>query len=259
MTTAVPITTVCDVTVPWVPFRRALCAVLPHAAKDKEDSIPQLIRVRIYARPDRVYVAASDRFTLALALVETLVPPHEEHVLDLHPEEVRKILAVFSERKDELDYTLRLVASNEQLEVRDISGMVDGERLAVNLLPNAEDFPNLPLTLARYAHREPAEATRPAFPLEFLARFKSALKCWDESNIRFSMIGLSSGLVLVGEHFIGAVTGVQQSEEIDLDRVAWATCLADDLPALDRMVADGVIDITHFTAEADPATTEGDQ
>lgn len=256
MSAPVSITTVCDLTVPWVPFRRALCAVLPHAAKDREDSIASLVRVRIYARPDRVYVAASDRFTVALALVEALVPPDEEHHLDLHPDEVRKILAVFPERKDELDYTLQLVASPEQLEVRDVSGMVDGERLAVNLLTVSDDFPNLPRTLARYAHRDPAEASRPAFPLEFLARFKPALKCWNESTIRLSMIGLSAGLVLVGEHFVGAVTGVQQSEEIDLDRAAWATCLADDLPPLDRLA--GVIDITHLTTEADPADTEGD-
>ena len=257
MSAPVSITTVCDLTVPWVPFRRALCAVLPHAAKDKEDSIPQLIRVRIYARPDRVYVAASDRFTVALALVETLVPPDEEHHLDLAPDEVRKILAVFPERKDELDYTLQLVASTEQLEVRDVSGMVDGERLAVNLLPYSDDFPNLPLTLARYAHREPVESSRPAFPLEFLARFKPALKCWGESNVRLSMIGLSSGLVLVGEHFIGAVTGVNESEDIDADRAAWATCLADDLPPLDRMA--GVINITDWATEVEPDhPTEGD-
>ncbi|WP_206474708.1 hypothetical protein [Dietzia sp. KRD202] len=256
MTAAVPITTVCDLTVPWVPFRRALCAVLPHAAKDKEDSIPALIRVRIYARPDRVYVAASDRFTVALALVETLVPPTEEHHLDLHPEEVRKILAVFPERKDELDYTLRLVASPEQLEIRDISGMVDGERLAVNLLPAADDFPDLPRALARYTHRDPVDSSRPAWPLEFLTRFKAALKCWDESRVRLSMIGLSHGLVIVGEHFIGAITGADAAEEIDTDRAAWAICLADDLPPLDRMA--GVIDITNWTTEADQADTEGD-
>lgn len=256
MTAPTSTTTVCDLTVPWVPFRRALCAVLPHAAKDKEDSIPALIRVRIYARPDRVYVAASDRFTVALALVETLIPPDAEHHLDLHPDEIRKVLAVFPERKDELDYTLQLVASPEQLEIRDVSGMVDGERLAVNLLPHSEDFPNLPLTLARYTHREPVEASRPAFPLEFLSRFKAALKCWDESNVRLSMIGLSAGLVLVGEHFVGAITGANESEDIDLDRAAWATCLADDLPPLDRL--SGVIDITNWTAEADPADTEGE-
>lgn len=255
MSAPVSIATVCDVTVPWVPFRRALCAVLPHAAKDREESIPYLIRVRIYVRPDRVYIAASDRFTVALALVEPLVPPTGDHFLDLHPEEVRKILAVFPERKDELDYTLQLVASPEQLEVRDVSGMVDGERLAVNLMPHGDDFPNLPLTLARWTHRDPVDAARPAFPLEFLTRFKPALKCWDEANVRLSMIGLASGLVLIGEHFIGAITGVQQADEIDTDRAAWAICLADDLPPLDRMA--GVVNITDWTTEV-PDEKESD-
>ncbi|MFN3600528.1 MAG: hypothetical protein ACK4UY_03960 [Dietzia sp.] len=248
MSAPVSITTVCDLSVPWVPFRRALCAVLPHASKDP--LFPALAKVRIYARVDRLYVAATDRFTVALALVEPLVLPDEEHHLDLHAEEVRKILAVFPERKDDLDYTLRLVASPEQLEIRDISGMVDGERLAVNLLPASDDFPNLPGALAGYTHREPVESSRPSFPLEHLTRFKAALKCWDEARVRLSMIGLSSGLVLVGEHFVGAITGVNESEGIDTDRDAWATCLADDLPPLSRLA--GVVDISHWTAEGEP-------
>lgn len=256
MTSAVPITTTCDLTVPWVPFRRALCAVLPHAAKDREESLPPLIRVRIYARPDRVYVTATDRFTVALALVEPLVPPAEEHHLDLHPEEVRKILAVFPERKDELDYTLQLVTSTEQLEVRDISGMVDGERLAVNLLPVSEDFPDLPRALARYTHYEPVETSQPSFPLEFLTRFKAALKCWDADRVRLSMIGLSSGLVVVGDTFVGAITGVSEGDEIEMQRTAWATCLADDLPPAARMA--DVVDITDLTTEIDPDPNEGD-
>lgn len=256
MTSAVPITTTCDLTVPWVPFRRALCAVLPHAAKDREESLPPLIRVRIYARPDRVYVTATDRFTVALALVEPLVPPDEEHHLDLHPDEVRKILAVFPERKDELDYTLQLVASTEQLEIRDISGMVDGERLAVNLLPVSEDFPDLPRALARYTHYEPVETSQPSFPLEFLTRFKAALKCWDADRVRLSMIGLSSGLVVVGDTFVGAITGVSESDEIEIQRTAWATCLADDLPPAARMA--DVVDITDLTTEIDPDPTEGE-
>lgn len=255
MSGPVSITTTCDLTVPWAPFRRALCAVLPHAAKDREESIQSLIRVRIHARPDRVYVTATDRFTVALALVEPLVPPAEEHHLDLHPEEVRKILAVFPERKEDLDYTLRLVASSEQLEVRDISGMVDGERLSVNLLPASDDYPDLPRALARYSHREPVETAQPSFSLEFLTRFKAALKCWDADRVRLSMIGLSSGLVVVGDTFVGAITGVSEADEIEIQRAAWATCLADDLPPIDRLA--GVIDITDLTTEVDP--TEGDR
>lgn len=256
MSAPVSITTTCDLTVPWVPFRRALCAVLPHAAKDREESVQSLIRVRIIARPDRVYVTASDRFTVALALVDPLVPPAKEHHLDLHPDEVRKILAVFTERKEELDYTLRLVASREQLEVRDISGMVDGERLAVNLLPDSEDYPDLPRALARYSNREPVEAPQPSFPLEFLTRFKPALKCWDADRVRLSMIGLSSGLVVVGEHFVGAITGVTETDEIESQRAAWADRLADDLPPATRLA--GVVDITDLTVELDQDPTEGD-
>lgn len=254
MTSPAPITTVCDLSVPWVPFRRALCAVLPHASKDA--GLPALTRVRIVARPDRVYVVATDRFTMALSLVEPLVPPDEEHAIDLHPEEVRKILAVFPERKDELDYTLRLIASPEQLEVRDVSGMVDGERLAVHRMTESDDFPNVLGFLARYTHFEPVESSRPAFPLEFLVRFKAALKCWDESRIRLSMTGPSSGLVMVGEHFVGVVTGVNDCDGIDVDRAAWAICLADDLPPASRLA--GVVDITDLTTEIDPDPTEGD-
>lgn len=255
MTAPVPITTVCHVTVPWVPFRRALCAVLPHASKDAES--PAVCRVRIYARPDTMYIAATDRFTAALARVDALVPPHEEHHLDLHPEEVRKVLAVFPEVKDDLDYTLQLVASPEQLEIRDISGMVDGERLTVNLLPALEDFPNLPSTFARYTHIEPAYASRPAFPLEWLVRFKAALKCWDESRVRFSMIGLTAALVLVGEHFAGVISGADDSDGIDTDRAAWAEHLDIDLPPAARR--DQVVDVSHLLAADYEVPTESEQ
>lgn len=247
MTAPVSITTVCDVTVPWVPFRRALCAVLPHASKEAE--WPALCRVRIEARPaGGVFVTATDRFTAALAQLEALVPPGEAHHLDLHPDEVRKILAVFREVKDDLDYTLRLVASPEQLEVRDVSGMVDGERLAVNLMPETDDAPNLPALFARWTHVEAAFTSRPALPFEGLSRFKAALKCWDEALVRMSMVGLNAAVVFVGDQFVGYVGGTDTADEIDSRRHQWANALDDDLPPAARR-DNPPIDITDWTTD----------
>lgn len=251
MTAALPITTVASATVPWVPFRRALCAVLPHASKDAD--WPALRRVRIDLRPDgTVPVGATDRFTVAMAYCAAHVAPDERHLLDLAPDEVRKVLAVFPEMKEDLDYTLHLVASTEQLEVRDVSGMVDGERLAVNLLPATDDVPNLPALMSKYLHRDHVEASRPAWALEFLTRFKAATKCWSDPNVRLSMIGLASALVFVGDDFVGLATGVNLAEDTDRDREIWAGILADDLPPAEHIGV--VVDITDFTTELDPDT-----
>lgn len=246
MTAPVPITTVVTASVPWVQFRRALCAVLPHASKDAD--WPALCRVRVEVRPDgAVLISATDRFTAGLARLEAHVPPDETHQLDLHPDEVRKVLAVFREVKEDLDYTLQLVASTEQLEVRDVSGMVDGERLAVNLMPPTDEAPNLPARFSEWAHRQPVDTKRPALPLEAATRFKPALKCYDETLLRMSMIGLNTALIFVGDDFTGFIAGVEVADRTDLSRTSWAAELSDDLPpaARDRTV----VDLTDWTTE----------
>lgn len=257
MTAPVSITTTTESTVPWVEFRQALCAVLPHVAKDKDSII--LNRIRIEIRPtSEVLVAATNRFTAGLAIVHAHIAPDEGRRLDLHADEIRKILAVFTEIKDEVgDYTLHLVASDEQLEIRDVSGMVDGERLTVNLLPELEDFPDLPRAFAQWTHRNPVEITRSAFALEHLALFKAALKCFGDGHLSLTMVGLHTALIVVGADFLGYSTGSDRAEEIDRDRAYWAGVLDADLPPAARHAAE-VIDITAWTTEADPATTEGD-
>lgn len=253
MSAALSITTIATATVPWVPFRRALCAVVPHASKDAD--WPALRRVRIDLRPDgTVLVGATDRFTVAMAHCAAHVAPDERHLLDLAPEEVRKVLAVFPEMKEDLDYTLQLVASTEQLEVRDVSGMVDGERLAVNLLPATDDVPNMAALLSKYLHRDCVEVSRPSWALEYLSRFKAATKCWTDPNIRLSMVGLNSALVFVGDDFVGLASGVDLAGDTDRDRDAWAQVLADDLPPAERMA--GVVNITDFTTEITPTDEE---
>lgn len=256
MSAPVSITTTTEVTVPWVLFRQALCAVLPHVAKSKDSSI--LNRLRIEVRPTgEVYVSATNRFTAALARVEAFIAPTEGRRLDLHGEEVRKILAVFPEVHDEAtDYTLHLVASAEQLEIRDVSGMVDGERLTVNLTAELEDFPDLPRQFARWTHREPVEISRTEFALENFALFRAALKCFGDGVLRMSMVGGHSVLLVIEDVFIGFSSGQDRVEEIDRDRTRWAGVLDVDLPPADRLA--GVIDITDWTTEADPADTEGE-
>lgn len=257
MSAPVSITTTTEVTVPWVLFRRALCAVLPHVAKTKDSSI--LNRLRIEIRPTgEVFVSATNRFTAALARVEAFTSPAEGRRLDLHGDEVRKILAVFPEVNDEAtDYTLHLAASPEQLEVRDVSGMVDGERLTVNLTVELEDFPDLPRQFARWTHREPVEISRTAFALDNFSLFKPALKCFGDGVLRMSMVGGNSVLIVIEDVFVGFSSGQDRVEEIDRDRDRWAGVLDVDLPPVDRMA--GVINITDWTTEAEPNHPEGDQ
>ncbi|MGN0100732.1 MAG: hypothetical protein ACI39C_07315 [Dietzia sp.] len=250
MNAPAPITTTTELTVPWVLFRQALCAVLPHIAKSKDSIV--LNRLRIEVRPTgEVFVSATNRFTAALARIEAFTFPTEGRRLDLHGEEVRKILAVFPEVHDEAtDYTLHLVASADQLEVRDVSGMVDGERVTVNLTAELEDFPDLPRQFARWTHRPPVDISRTAFALENFALFKAALKCFGDGVLSMSLVGGHAVLIVIEDVFIGFASGQDRAEEVDRDRDRWAGVLDADLPPADRLnPLEGVVDITDWAVE----------
>lgn len=166
-------------TVPWVAFRRALCAVLPCA--DHKGTTPDACRVQIQARTaGRILISATDRFVLGCVAVETLVPPQEDHRVDLSIAAARKVLSVFPEMPEDADYTLHVLVTDEQVEIRDVSGMIDGEHLAVTRIPESEDVFSVPRALARkLAARDlPGDITHAAFALDRFKKFSAATKCY---------------------------------------------------------------------------------
>lgn len=76
--------------------RQALNAVLPHAAKVAV--IPELCHVRLLPGPQNLEVSATDRTTIGFAIVAILdLFDGELDPIDLHVDDVRKVLSVFPE------------------------------------------------------------------------------------------------------------------------------------------------------------------
>ncbi|MEV6449596.1 hypothetical protein, partial [Amycolatopsis sp. NPDC051716] len=83
-----------SLTVGTADLRQALTAVLPHAGVDKD--LPEYNRVRFTIDREHVTVAATDRITMALAIVSIWDSGHEECVVELLPHDAKKLLTVFN-------------------------------------------------------------------------------------------------------------------------------------------------------------------
>lgn len=124
-------------------FRRALAAVMPHVPAVK-DSI-QLSRVRLTPFAHTLELTATDRSTMALALVSI-----EEYyddaadVIDLSIIDVAKILAVFKNPAAGEDVRIRIATTTEELVLTDISGLLEGEALILQRVTAGDTlFPNV--------------------------------------------------------------------------------------------------------------------
>lgn len=144
---------------PLVEFRKALVAVKAHAAARKAQDYV-LERVRIIPGPDVLLVVASDGFSIGCARV-----PVEECTMwvldpvDVHPDDVAKILAVFklpSDRDLWPSCVVRLEydeAAGEVTVVDRAGGMIDGQALSLAVVGGGEKFPDLPELAARAVSR----------------------------------------------------------------------------------------------------------
>ena len=104
----------------------ALKAIKPHTAGDEDVRILQQVHLTIH--PDEnVYVMATDRYTVGLAVVSTwedLTKTGEQVDLDLPPKDIADLLSVFKPVKGaNPENRLRIEVSADNVVVTEISGM----------------------------------------------------------------------------------------------------------------------------------------
>ena len=227
--------TLMDFTVGTKDFRAAMRSVLPHACRDAE--LPVINRLRMYVDTvaEMVTVAATDRFTAALALSsvwETREPV--VGVVDLALVDAAKILAVFTagkeSRKDDApEYKLRIELlersrstgpdSNEVstvvLRVTDVSGLISGEVLEIPMQPPHDGFPDLPHVFANHLDRPAGVLDTFGVAGELVARLKVATTVYKDCPLILSTPSTERGPILArcGDSFLGLLTRVRMGED----------------------------------------------
>jgi hypothetical protein len=146
---------VASVEVELFDWHRGLTSVMGHAADPKKD-VPMLARVHVRLDPDgNAYVMATDRSTIALAIVsiwEDHVASGELVEIDLTGDDIAKLLAVFKPRKDGEEDRLRLDIGAHTIRVTELRGMIEVKGDAHHQLlrqSSVDDYPDLRLIVAR--------------------------------------------------------------------------------------------------------------
>jgi hypothetical protein len=204
-------------TVGTADLRQALTAVLPHAGADKV--MPEYSRIRFTVDREHVTVAATDRITMALAIVSIWDDPaaHDPCVVELLPEDAKKILTVFKAGALDPEYRLRLDCRDDHLTVTDCSGMdigIDGRSLRIPRLPTGDVLGCVAGSIAAAHDGQAALLLGAAVSGEKLARFKVAATTY-EALVSIEARAERTLLVRCGESFLG----LMMSRKLDEDDV----------------------------------------
>lgn len=234
-------------------LRAALTAVLPYAASD----LPAFARIRFWPGEVNLTVAATSGFTAGLAVVSTMgddLDDDDPRFFDVHPDEVKKLLAVHKKRKvsgEDVEQTLLFDVQDQTLVTSDVSGLFAGdESLSVPLAEDPEHFPDLPGYVGGLVHLAETDATSyAAEPLGLAGAALSAVVTAGKAYAAPPVLRLVQlangrfvGLVSVGESFIGVVTArdvrerfLSEDEEALDAWPAWLSRLPDTpLPDVDE-------------------------
>jgi hypothetical protein len=126
-------------------LRQALRSVAVHASPDKEDPILQ--RVRLHITRGNVLVAATNRYTVAVAAVSIWHNAYDDDgvVVDLTAAQVPEILAMFRSKgeksDDEGDDDLRIRITDRYLVMTDVAGLFPGKEVTWPRVATEEQFP----------------------------------------------------------------------------------------------------------------------
>lgn len=210
-----------DLTVSTRRFRGALIAVLPHVSTDKDDMF--LTRVRVYVSPDHLVVAATDRFTAAMAWVPVDASTGEVGCFDMTPTDVQQILAVHRIPK-EGSYDLRLGHDGKHLRATDISGLgFGGKSLRLEALSVDKTYPDVPNLISRVATSADLArgSVRDAQLNQVwgagLARFTVAAKVFEEFLIVEAIGRPRAVLISCGTAFLGVLIPTGDADDVSED------------------------------------------
>lgn len=235
-----------SVTMPLLPFRQALLAVKPHAAGTK--GLPEFQTVRILPGARHCHLVATDQYTVALAAVGTAdLAMTELDPIDLHVDDVAKVLAVFKMPADKELWpgcTIRLETHDGEVSFIDAGGLFDGQELTVPMRTQSK-YPDLPTLLARHLIKARALAYPPesdrGLPASAVVKLQAAVKTFDEPVWLqpTSADPKASFLALVGETFLALIHPATPPDVDDDDPAAdwrpdrWRAAWAEHLPRTD--------------------------
>lgn len=235
--------TTTEFTVGTADLRQALRAVTPHVGK--ATGMPEYARVRFIVGRENVTLVASDRFTMAMAIVSIWERDDAEAVAvaELHITDIAKILAIHklegADTGDEPDYQLRFVVTDENVVATDVSGMIEGRSLRVPRLATEDALSAVP-RLFESAHSGQLALIDGITDLtmsgDHIARFRDAGKAYGASLSWETRRGVDgkrrlSVIVRCGDSFLGLMVPrtVQEEDRVKAKQNAedWAYRLPD--------------------------------
>ena len=253
-----------SVTVDLVDLRQALVSVLPHVATGK--LFPALQRVRLTPFGQNVEVTATDRSTAALALVSVWQSDGEADVVDLSPEDVRKVLAVFPTPEQGVEVALDIQVTGSEVSFTDVSGLVNGEHLALPRIRTDDAFPNLRSLWARSRAAGGGQVVPGGawFGSKTLHRFEAAQRAYGEPLILDVLPAPSKvWLARVGKSFLGLAVPMSPDDDARARAAGWVEAWADrlddpDAPAVPAKAADPDAEMWSFPVSVSGARSTAD-
>lgn len=212
----------------------ALKAIKPHTAGDEDVRILQHVHLTIH--PDEnVYVMATDRYTVGLAVVSTwedFLKTGEEIDVDLPPKDVADLLSVFKPGKGaNPENRLRIEVSEDNVYVTEVSGMfaISTDRhLRLRREPLTETYPSVRKMIAGGITRairlrsaaeldgvaDEAAADEVFASADLLGRFAAAQAAYKHPLvIQRTAEARAAWLIGVGESFVGMLMPFRVSED----------------------------------------------
>lgn len=206
------------ITVDLSDMRAALVSVAPHMSLAKKEF--RLKRVRLAPFGMNLEVSATDRYTLGLALVSIWESDGEAEVIDLFPEDVRQVLAVFPSPVDGEEVAIEIRSTAADVTFTDVAGLIDGKSLTLPRTVPDESFPNVRTLFTRnvlHGGGTP-QSGGTWFHAKHLAKFQVAQRCYADPLIIDVTAGLSTTWsVRCGESFLGMVCPISADEDARLE------------------------------------------
>ncbi|MET4095134.1 hypothetical protein ABIB51_002060 [Arthrobacter sp. UYCu712] len=222
-------------------FRQALQAVIPHA--DTDAKLPGLRAVAFTATPNNLYVSATNRVSIALAIASVwestgLTGSIADDAFDLDLDVAKELLQLFrsgsSQPDDEIGQALRIHVEDDKLTFTDISGLFPGKLFQIPRSENEALARNLIPTLIGSILAEKCVPPRLATNARFLKTFAAAGSAYGEPLLIEPTGSDSSIVISCGPSFLGLLMPVSSADDTKLaaNLKEWREGWIDRLPEI---------------------------
>lgn len=228
-----------EITVGTADLRDALKSVIVHAGRDKDE--PLLQRIRIVVRLGNLLVAATNRYTLGLALVSVWDNTYDDDgvIIDLPVTQVAEILAMFraptNQDDDAGDDDLRIRLTDRYLTITDVAGLIPGKEVTWPRTSPEDTFPDLPKVMGgMLADAGTGRPNALHTNGKFLALFKVAATTYGRTVVlEPTKDDVGALVVSCGESFLGALMPIRPTDEQVTEQEGWRLAWHRRLSVLD--------------------------